>query len=211
MHARLESMVLLHQHALGISLSHDGYSKYGQLETCVFYSMKFGGKVAVGVSFNYLFQHVACYDAQHSVTFGVSLFSKINRKLSLGFEVYNPARLKYGFTGKSVIPMCFTIVSTYQFDDKLIASVKLFKQLPGLFDVSVGACYVPSNIFYLSLVVSLQNAEFGVVVRCRHLYFTVDTKYNYNLGFAPEVGVLYQLPALSVDRIRKKQKNNETD
>lgn len=196
-HAQLETMVLLNRHALGIHLSHNGYSRYGELEAKVSYAMKFGNKVAVGVSFDYIYQHVACYESQHSVTFAVSLFSKISRKIAIGFEVYNPARLKYGLTGKTVIPMCFTLSSMYQFDDKLIMSVKFFKQLPGLFDVSVGTCYHPTNIFYLSMAVSLQNAEFGVAVRYRHLYFSADAKYNYNLGFAPEVGVLYQLPTIA--------------
>lgn len=206
-HAQLETTVLLQRHVLGIHLSHNGYSKYGELKTKVSYAMKFGNKVAVGVSFDYIYQHVACYEAQHSVTFALSLFSKISRKISIGFEVYNPARLKYGLTGKTVIPMCFSLSSIYQFDDKLIMSIKLYKQLPGLFDVSVEACYNPTNIFYLSLAASLQNAEFGVMIRYRHLYFTADAKYNYNLGFAPEVGVLYQLPTLAAN----KGKNNLKD
>ena len=206
-HAQLETTVLLQRHVLGIHLSHNGYSKYGELKTKVSYAMKFGNKVAVGVSFDYIYQHVACYEAQHSVTFALSLFSKISRKISIGFEVYNPARLKYGLTGKKVIPMCFSLSSIYQFDDKLIMSIKLYKQLPGLFDVSVEACYNPTNIFYLSLAASLQNAEFGVMIRYRHLYFTADAKYNYNLGFAPEMGVLYQLPTLAAN----KGKNNLKD
>ena len=191
---RLETVILYHRHAFAIRMSHYGYAKYGELTTSVAYALKLGTKVAVGLQFHYIFQHVNHYESLHSVTFDFSLYAQASRKLSFFFELYNPARLKYGVTGKTVIPMRFTVATLYEFNEKLLFSVKIFKELPGIFDVDAQCCYSPKDFFYLSLDLSLHHVQCGVMLRFRHLYFTTDVKYNYNLGFAPEVGMIYQLP-----------------
>ncbi len=191
---RLETVILYHRHAFALRLSHYGYAKYGELTTSVAYALKLGTKVSIGLQFHYIFQHVDHYESQHSVTFDFSLYAQASRKLSFVLELYNPARLKYGVTGNTIIPMRFTVVTLYEFDEKLLFSVKIFKELPGMFDVAAQCCYSPKDFFYLSLALSLHRVQCGVMLRLRHLYFTTDVTYNYNLGFAPEVGIIYQLP-----------------
>ena len=193
MRMRCDALLLWSRHAFMFQVSHNGYSKYGELTSSVAYSVKFGGKMAVGLRFHYIFQHVAHEEAQHSVTFDVSLYAQVTRKLSFGFEVYNPARLKYGVRGKDLIPMRFRVVALYSYSEKLSFSLLLRKCLPGLFDVSAGCCYRPSDFFYLSLECSLYNANCGIMLRCRRVYFKIDARYNYRLGFALEVGVGVQL------------------
>ena len=191
---RLETVMLYHRHAFALRMSHYGYVKYGELTTSVAYSLKLGTKVAVGLQFHYIFQHVDHYESLHSLTFDFSLYAQASRKLSFAFELYNPARLKYGLTGNTIIPMRFTVATLYEFEEKLLFSVIIFKELPGIFDVCARSCYCPKDYVYLSLALSLHYAECGVMLRCRRLNFTTDVKYNYTLGFAPEVGIIYQLP-----------------
>lgn len=181
-------------HALGIHTSHYGYSKYGELTSSLAYSVKLGAKIALGIRFHYIFQHVDHYESQHSVTFDFSMYAQVSRKLSFAIELYNPARLKYGLTGNTVIPMRFTVATLYEYGEKLLFSVKIIKELPGMFDVSAMCCYHPRDVVYLSAVLSLHYVECGVMIRCRQLYFSAQIKCNYNLGFVPEAGILYQLP-----------------
>lgn len=192
MRMRCDAVLLWNRHAFIFHLAHNGYSKYGELTSSIGYALRFGGKVAVGLQFHYLFQHVANSEAQNSVTFDVSLFAQVARKLSFGFEVYNPARLKYGIHGRDVIPMRFKVLVLCAYSEKLSFTVHVLKYLPGRFDVSAACCYRPLDYFYLSLACSLYNANCGIMFRCRSLYFTVDSRYNYRLGFAIEVGVLVQ-------------------
>lgn len=196
MQAKLDAVMRYDRHAFMLQLSHDGYSRYGELTTSVGYAVKLGGRVAIGLKYYYLYQHVERYEAQHSISFDVSLYAQLSRKLFFGFEVYNPARLKYSIRGPDVIPMRFTVLAHYVYSEKLSFFVQLLKCLPGRFDVSLGCYYQPLHYFYLSFACSLYDAEVGLMIRCKRLYFTVDTRYNYRLGFAPEVGVLVPLKAL---------------
>ena len=194
--ARLDAVMRYDRHAFMLQLSHDGYSRYGELTTSVGYAVKLGGRVAIGLKYYYLYQHVEQYEAQHSITFDVSLYAQLSRKLFFGFEVYNPARLKYSIRGPDVIPMRFLLLAHFVYSEKLSFSVQLLKCLPGRFDVSLGCYYQPLHYFYLSFACSLYDAEVELMIRCKRLYFTVDTRYDYRLGFAPEVGVLVPLKSL---------------
>lgn len=196
MRAKLDAVIRYDRHAFMMQMLHDGYSRYGELTTSVGYAVKLGGRVVIGLKYYYLYQHVERYETQHSITFDVSLYVQLSRKLFFGFEVYNPAKLKYSIRGPDVIPMRFMVLAHYVYSEKLSFSVQLFKYLPGRFDVSLGCYYQPLHYFYLSFACSLYDVEVGLMIRCRRLYFTVDTRYNYRLGFAPEVGVMVPLKAL---------------
>lgn len=193
MRARLDAVIRFDRHAFILQMSHDGYSRYGELTTTVGYAVKFAGKVVLGMRYYYLYQHVDNYEAQHSVTFDVSLYAQLSRKLCFGFEVYNPARLRYSIRGPDIIPMRFTVLVHYLYSEKLSFSVQVLKYLPGRFDVSAACYYQPLHCFYLSFACSLYDTNFGVMIRCRRFYFMVDARYNYHLGFSPEVGVGMQL------------------
>lgn len=193
MRARLDAEIRYDRHAFILQLSHDGYSRYGELTTTLGYAVKFGGKVAVGMRYYYLYQHVDQYDSQHSVTFDLSLCAQLSRKLCFGFEVYNPARLRYSIRGPDVIPMRFMVLVHYLYSEKLAFSVQVLKYLPGRFDASATCWYQPLHCFFLSFACSLYDMNFGIMVRCHRFYFIMDARYNYHLGFAPEVGVGMQL------------------
>ena len=194
--AKLDAMIRYDRHAFMLQLSHDGYSRYGELTTSVGYAVKLGGRVAVGMRYYYLYQHVDHYEAQHSITFDVSLYAQLSKKLCFGFEVYNPARLRYSIRGPDIIPMRFAVVAHYLYGDKLSFLVQLFKKMPGKFDVQLGAFYRPKDFFYLNFAVSLYDADVGVMLRCRSVYFMVDMRYNYNLGCSPQVEVLLTIPCI---------------
>ncbi len=192
MNVQLTGQCVVKDNAFFVQMFHSGYSKYGNLTSSIAYARQFGHRVAVGLRFHYLYQHIEKYESVHSVTFDISLFAIVTKKLSFGFEVYNPARLKYGFRGTNLIPMKFTVQAQYKYSDKLLFMLDLYKRMPGEFDVSLGVYYYPLNYFYLAFDVSLMYADIGLMLRWGHFYFTVDLKYNYNLGFSPTVGLTYQ-------------------
>lgn len=189
MRERLDVVMLYDRHAFVLHLSHNGYLRYGELTMSVGYAVKFGGKVALGMRYYYLYQHVECYEARHSITFDVSLYAKLSKKLSFGLEVYNPARLRYSIRGPDIIPMRFTVLAHYGYSEKLSFAVQVLKYLPGQFDVSAGCYYMPLRYLYLSFAASLYDVDCNLMFRCKRFYFTVSSRYNYSLGLAMEVGV----------------------
>lgn len=193
MHAHADGLLIYDRHAFMLQLSHNGYSRYGDLFAAFSYGVKFAGKFAAGLRFYYIYQHVAHYESRHSLCFDLSLYAKPTPKLSFGIEVYNPARLKYGITGKTLIPMRFTVMAVYKFSKKLLLSMKILKFLPGLFDLSLSCYYQAVNFVNALLSLSLHEADFGLMFIYRRFLFTIDMKYNYSLGFAPEVGFWVKL------------------
>lgn len=196
MNVQLTGQCVVKNNVLVMQIMHSGYSKYGSLTSSIAYARQFGKRVSIGLRFHYLYQHIEQYESVHSVTFDISMFAIVTKKLFFGFEVYNPARLKYGIRGSSLIPMKFSLQAQYKYSDKLLFVLDLYKRLPGEFDVLLGAYYCPLNYFYLAFDVSLLNVDMGIMLRCGHFYFTINLKYNYQLGFSPEVGLAYQFHQL---------------
>ena len=58
MRARLDAVMRYDRHAFILQLSHDGYSRYGELTTSVGYAVKFAGKVVVGMRYYYLYRMI---------------------------------------------------------------------------------------------------------------------------------------------------------
>ncbi len=177
---------------IAIAIEHQGYSKFGEIKASVGYGRLFGQKVGVTIKFHYLGTHADHYEFLHSVTFDVSTFFAATKKLFFGFEIYNPARLKYNFTSTEIIPMKFALWSQFKYSDKLIFSLLIFKQLPGNFNIAASAHYAPLNYFAFHLDLSLNELDIGIFLRCKKVYFKIDASYNYQLGFSPKIGLLYQ-------------------
>lgn len=186
-----EAAIVYKSNVFNIQMIHLGYSRYGELRVKAGYARKFGQKVGVGVNFYYLYSHAANYDAVHSVCFDVSLHAIVTKRLSFGFEVYNPAKLRYGVVGDSPIPIELNVYALFYYDPKLLFEMKVEKKLPGEFDVSLSTYYLPTSFFGLSFDISIRNAGVALMFQYRRLSFHILTRYNYKLGLSPELALLY--------------------
>lgn len=177
---------------IALAVEHQGGKQYGELKSSIAYGRLFGEKIGVSLRFHYLCSHAEHYTPLHSLTFDLSLFAAATQKLFFGFEVFNPARLKYNFTSSEVIPMKFSLWSQFKYSDKLVFSLLIFKQLPGNFDIGTSAHYAPLDFFAFSFNLSLTSLNIGALFRCHKVYFKIDVNYNYRLGISPKIGIYYQ-------------------
>ena len=184
---RLTGIFVLEHNMLQASLSHYGYSRYGELWAEIAYSRNFSDKVGLSLRFYYLYGHASGYDASHSVTFDVSLFLKASNKLAFWVDVYNPARMKYGIVGKELIPMSFLLGISYCYEDKLIFVVSMEKQLPGNFNATFEFYYAPIQKLNFLCSLSLESVRVGFLLSLKNFNLSVDLGYQYNLGFIPEL------------------------
>lgn len=192
MRVEAEGIVRFGYNAMTMQVSHYGYGRYGELAAKLGYARDFGGKLGVGLNFYYLCNHVANYEAVHSVCFDLSLYALVTKRFSFGFEVFNPARLKYGVTGKEAIPMDFRLNMLFQYDEKLLFSLKANLKLPGDFNLKLAAYYTPLSYFGLSFDVSIKSVGIGFLFQYRSLVFQIGAMYNYKLGFSPAVSIVFQ-------------------
>ena len=170
--------------------NHSGYAKYGTLHLTAGYSRLFSKKFAVGMQFHYLLDHASQYKAYHSLTFDVALHAQLNERFSLGFLAYNPAGLKYHFTGDIAIPMLLKLNFAYNINRQLLFCGSIEKALPGFFNVSLGLDYSLSFLT-LSGNVSLAHLDFHIGTYFRAFLIEITSKYHYHLGYSPALSFYY--------------------
>lgn len=170
-------------------LQHDGYAPFGRLQINAGYGRQFGHRVGISMRFYYDIEHAYRYPSRHSFTFDIACATRLNDKISAGFVAYNPARLKYGFTG-TVIPTLLRINGYYTLNKKICIAWGLQQQLPGKFDVDVGVCYAYS-LLCLSWVSAFTYTECAVRLSVKAWCVGMFARYTYRLGFVPECKISY--------------------
>jgi hypothetical protein len=177
-------------HAVTLSSSHFGYSKYGILTISSGYARAFAKRVSFGLQVHYLLHHVESYPKKHSFTFDLSLYGKITQKVGVGVSAYNPANLKYGLTGKEKIPMLYTLMLDFKLSDRVLLAVAASKQLPGFFDITATICFREKFYGFITDL-SLKKVDMQFSFWWQRLQFDVGGGFDYRLGFSPFVGIQY--------------------
>lgn len=185
--------ILKGNNAFTCHLSHCGHTLFGELDLQVGYARCFGDKLAIALQGIYLMQHATHYESQHSFTVDFSIAYQISRYLLIAIDLYNPIRMKYGITGKEIIPMSFYVEVNYQRNEKLSATLFCQKTLPGHIDIGLALGYQPT----LSLIVSgnctLHKCGIGVHIPWKKLMFSIQCDWHYRISFSPESNILFVL------------------
>lgn len=177
-----------------VSADHFGYSRYGEMSTNIGYVRNFGQRVAIGMRFYYLMSHAAEYPATHSVTFEFSLYTAIAHNIGFGFSAYNPARLKYNITGKTMLPVRFHLDFNYRIGKKVILFTEIEKELKSQFALRVGAGY-KVRCLYLCISAQIPEPQIDIEteISYRRLIFGISCQYRILLGFVPQASIVLRL------------------
>lgn len=187
----LEFDLVHQQDALLTTITHYGYSSFGELKVSIGYGRRFGGEVAVALQAVYLLNHAEHYPTRHSFTIDFSAFCQISRTIGLAVNLYNPIRMKYGVTGEEVIPMRFELQGDYQPSEKLLISLFGSKTLPGEFDIGARLHFQASKLFILSGNASITNCGIGIHIPWKGFIFSVQGQWYYRISVSPGCGVGY--------------------
>lgn len=183
----------LHYHYLknlfSVQIAHFGYGQYGEMTSSVGYAKLFGTRFAVALQFHYLWEHAYQYPFRHSFAFDFSFYTCPTEKFGLGVSVYNPARLKYGFT-EEVIPTTFTLNAHWTMSSRLLCYVDVEKSFPGYFSFLLGLDYKIWD-FYLSGAVGLQQMQFSCKLYKKNFCMKMQMDYFYKIGFVPTLSLSY--------------------
>lgn len=181
------------QNALYATISHYGYSAFGELKIGIGYGRVFGNKFAVALHGIYLFNHAAHYTPKHSMTIDLSAICNISSKLNLSVGLFNPIRLKYGIIGTEVIPMRFDISLLYLPSSKIGVNIFCQKELPGKFNVAAGLIIHPIDMIFIDTYCSLTDLMLGIQLPWKKLRFGISTKWHYQLGFSFQTNFYYHI------------------
>jgi hypothetical protein len=188
--ATLSGFYNIKGNAIGLTVSHFGYSKYGIFTISSGYARVFANRISFGLQVHYLVHHAENYPKINSFTFDLSLYGQISQKVGIGVSAYNPANLKYGLTGKEKIPMLYTLMLNYRLNDKVLLALETSKQLPGFFDIAATICFKDKFYGFISDF-SLKKVGIQFSFWWKRMQFDVGGSFDYRLGFSPQVNLIY--------------------
>lgn len=188
------AIAIYHQNAIQLTLEHFGFREFGELKIGVGYGRLFGKKLAIGMQFQYLFNHAGRYPSVHSITFDISASYKINNRFCMGFSIYNPARLKRGISGKEnpYLPLIFRVDFYYEMNKKFFLYSNIEKELCTYFRICCGGSYsIGKNISLLGGF-CLPNPELygGIRLMWKYIHLDARSSFDFKIGFSPSLSLL---------------------
>ena len=191
MFKELEFDFIHQQDALLTTITHYGYSNFGELAVHIGYGRRFGNRLGVALQSVYLLNLAKHYPPRHSITVDFSICYKINEKFCLSVALFNPIRMKYGITGEEVIPMKFGLQGDFQPSEKILLSLYGSKTLPGEFDIGARLHFQPDKHLILSGIASTTNCGIGVYIPWKGFLFSAKCQWYYRISVSPQCGVGY--------------------
>lgn len=190
MSEELDAVFRYGQNAFAVSSGHSGFRLYGDLSLAAGFSRSFGKHVAVGIRTYYLLTHAVECSPIHSFTFDVSLYARAGPNCSVGFAVYNPARLKYGVIGKVPLPVRLHWDFNYRIGNSILLLAKADWELKTRVAFSAGVKYKVKCLL-LTAVARLPDPSGDVRIDLlyKRFLFGVSCRYLYPLGFVPRAEV----------------------
>jgi len=193
----------------GITVNYFGYSLFNEKKVGLSYAMKLAKFLSIGVQLDYLNAKIGNgYGSKNLATFEFGIMAKPIDELSIGFHVFNPARIYVDKSTGEKLQTLFRLGITYEALKKFFISAQLEKDLKNKLIFRGGVEYTLKEIisFRAGVATDPITGTFGLGVALKQgLSFDAAFSYVGNLGFQPHVGIVYT--------IRKKKtmpKLNET-
>lgn len=181
----------------GASLQHYGGSAFGEMKAAIAYAKSFGGVFSFGLQFDYLHTSFgdASYGQRDGFTFEVGLYGQVTKSLSFGFHVYNPARLKM-ITYNDVaeyIPTVLQLGIAYTFRKKCLIGLDIEKNIDTKMQCRAGVEYTFTDYLIIRGGLRLPDFSFtaGIGTAWKGLRFDFASSYHPQLGYSPQISLLY--------------------
>ncbi|MBU0763271.1 MAG: hypothetical protein KJ607_00385 [Bacteroidetes bacterium] len=179
----------------GVSLSHFGYSSYGETRAGLAYSKAFGERYAMGIQLNYFNLNLPEYYGNRGTAFAeVGFFSEPIDNLYVGAHVFNPTRAKIADYNDERLPTVIRFGAGYNFSDKVIVSAEASKDLVYDMVVRAGIDYhILKNLYIRAGISSQPESRYGFGVGYEVKGFRADFAFcqHYILGFTPHFSLSY--------------------
>jgi len=182
-----------------VSLNHYGGHNFGNLQAGLAYSKSFANVFSFGLQFDYLYNYFGetTYGHRSGFTFETGIYGQITPDFSIGFHVYNPARLKMVTYNevKEYIPTILRLGMAYHFEKKCVVGVEVEKNLETKMQYHAGIEYIFSDYFILRGGVCLPDFSFslGMGTQIKKLSIDIAFSYHSRLGLSPQITVLYKM------------------
>jgi len=181
----------------GANLYHYGGGNYGEMKVGLAYAKSFASVFSFGLQFDYLLDYFgeATYGKRSGFTFETGIYGQVTKHFSLGFHVYNPARLKM-VTYNNIteyIPTILRLGLAYKFPEKCLIGFDIEKNLDTKMQYHAGVEYIVHQ--YVILRGGLRFPDFsfslGFGTQYKGLSIDIASSYHPHLGYSPQLGLVY--------------------
>ena len=93
----------------GIDARYYGFSDYNESQLGLAYGKKLGGKIVIGVQFNYYNIRIAGYGNASAINFELGAIFHLTDNLDAGMEVYNPVGASLGKYGEEKLASVYSV------------------------------------------------------------------------------------------------------
>ncbi|MCL2131313.1 MAG: hypothetical protein FWH36_02475 [Lentimicrobiaceae bacterium] len=183
----------------GLSLNHYGGGNFGNLQAGFAYAKSFANVFAFGLQFDYLYNYFgdAMYGHRSGFTFEIGMYGQVMPEFSVGFHLYNPARLKmiaYNEV-KEYIPTLLRLGAAYNFRKRCIVGLDIEKNLETKMQYFAGIEYIFTDYFMLRGGVRLPDFSFslGMGTTLKKMKIDLAASYHSYLGMSPQLTILYDI------------------
>lgn len=183
----------------GLSFSQYGYSAYNESKLGLSFAKVFAKKVSAGLQMDYL--HTASNaenGSKGAFTFEFGLQSKVSKKMTIGFYVFNPVHSVLsdynGYT--EYVPVVLRFGVAYQFSDKFVLEVETEKDLHYDAILRMGCDYKINERFFVrgGLSTGVVLYSIGVGTKWNGFTFDIASSFHQVLGVTPAVSLSYDFP-----------------
>jgi hypothetical protein len=185
----------------GFSFSHFGFSRYHEMMIGFAFARNFSEKFMLGVQFNYCTAFFLSSNSYHGTFFPqIGMNFPLNKKLSLGFHVFNPfqAKIQSDITTKR-LPAIFSMGFSARSSSNFIWRFQADKEISSNYRLSAAADY------HLSEELRFQAGVYGYEYLIPCLGFGYRVKY-FAIDLLAEMHPLLGLTTLAGVIIRFKSK-----
>ncbi len=179
----------------GVNLYRFGYSNYNENKMGFAYSRKFGEIFSAGLQLNlHFFQMGEDFGSLFTASGELSFLVKATEDWTIAAHVFNPTRTPLNSFDREKIATIFRIGTAYNFDDKLVATAEMEKDLLRDPTVRIGLEYHLADPVYLrgGLNTNPVSPSFGLGLKLKQFDLDVASAWHQTLGFSPQVGLSYK-------------------
>ena len=171
----------------GVQANYGGFSNFSENKIGFAYARSLGGKLDLGVQFNYYGYRVPGYDNASTVNFEIGAILHLTDKVNAGIHVYNPVAGRLNKYTDEKLASAYKFGLGYDASDNFNISGEIIKEEDKPVNVNGGIQYHFMKQFFAraGFVSETGGGYAGAGVAWRNLRLDVSAGYHPQLGFSP--------------------------
>jgi hypothetical protein len=170
----------------GLSVKYFGFKNFNESQVGLAYGRSLGGKVDIGVQFNYYGYRVPTYNSDNTINFEIGAIVHLTEKLNAGIHVYSPVGGKF-YKADEKLASAYTFGLGYDASERFFVSAELVKEEDFPVNLNAGVQYRFAKQFFARAgIASATSASYaGVGWSWSNFRLDISGSYHPQLGWSP--------------------------